>query len=240
VERITQEWIEVIDRDANHPCVAVWVPFNESWGVPDLAEKVAHQSCVEGLYHLTRALDPARPVIGNDGWESTATDILGIHDYDDDPERLAKKYDTEKNLGEILTHRWPGGRMLTVEGYPHEGQPIMLTEFGGIACKLVGAGEAEATWGYSVCEDAEAFQARFEALLKAVNQITLFSGFCYTQLTDTFQEANGLFTMERRPKFALSAIARAVRGEGFSRGELISVPQPPPITDEPPESELHV
>ena len=44
---------------------------------------------VQALYHLTRTLDSTRPVIGNDGWESVATDIIGIHDYDDDPRRLA-------------------------------------------------------------------------------------------------------------------------------------------------------
>jgi beta-galactosidase/beta-glucuronidase len=64
VERVIREWTEVIHRDSNHPCIVVWVPFNESWGVPDLAEKAAHQSCVQALYHLTRSLDPHRPVVG--------------------------------------------------------------------------------------------------------------------------------------------------------------------------------
>jgi hypothetical protein len=36
VERVTHEWIEVMKRDWNHPCIVAWVPFNESWGVPDL------------------------------------------------------------------------------------------------------------------------------------------------------------------------------------------------------------
>src|SRR6185503_9928791 len=100
VERITREWIEAIDRDYSHPCIVTWVPFNESWGVPDLAEKATHRSCVQALYHLTKTLDPSRPVIGNDGWESTATDVLGIHDYDDQPARLEKKYGTHANLAD--------------------------------------------------------------------------------------------------------------------------------------------
>lgn len=235
VERITKEWMEVMDRDSNHPCIATWVPFNESWGVPDLAEKVAHQNCVQALYHLTRTLDSTRPVIGNDGWESTATDILGIHDYDDKPERLWQKYGSEANIPEILQRRWPGGRMLTVEGYPHAGQPLMLTEFGGIACKSKEALEREAkekgkqTWGYSICASPDELRMRYEALLEVVNRIDLFSGFCYTQLTDTFQEANGLFTMDRKPKFSLNSMAHATRGAGYNRGELTSVPQPPPL-----------
>ncbi len=48
--------------------------------------------CVQALYHLTQTLDPTRPVIGNDGWESVATDIIGIHDYDPIPERIVRRY----------------------------------------------------------------------------------------------------------------------------------------------------
>ena len=75
-------------RDFSHPCIVAWVPFNESWGVPDLPDSPAQRHYVQALYHLTKTLDPTRPVIGNDGWESVATDIIGIHDYDDQPERI--------------------------------------------------------------------------------------------------------------------------------------------------------
>ena len=39
----------------------------------------------------------------------------------------------------------------------------------------------------------------------------LFSGFCYTQFTDVFQEANGLLQADRTPKVPLERIAHAVR-----------------------------
>lgn len=29
-----KEWIDVIHRDYNHPCIVVWVMLNESWGLP--------------------------------------------------------------------------------------------------------------------------------------------------------------------------------------------------------------
>ncbi len=220
VERLMKEWIEIIDRDSNHPCIVVWVPFNESWGVPDLAEKTAHQNCVQAMYHLTRTLDPTRPVIGNDGWESTATDILGIHDYDADPDHLLKKYSVEANLADILSRRWPGGRMLTVDGFPHRGQPIMLTEFGGIAYvdPQIKAANKDKAWGYAVSESLDEFQSRFEHLFNVINRIELFSGFCYTQFTDTFQEANGLFRMDRSPKLPIKLIAQNIRGIGNLRG----------------------
>jgi hypothetical protein len=234
VERLTKEWMEVIDRDISHPCIVVWVPFNESWGVPDLSEKVAQQHCVKSLYYLTKTLDPTRPCIGNDGWESSATDILGIHDYDDLPERLSKKYsNTDGNLEQTLTRYWPGGRPLTLKGHPFAAQPVMLTEFGGIAFVDPGENAKRDSWGYSVCQNPKDLRVRYEHLLAAVHRLELFSGFCYTQLTDTFQEANGLFTADRRPKFPMNAMARATRGAGYSRGELVSVPQPPPLP--PPE-----
>lgn len=229
VERISKEWIDVMDRDMNHPSIIVWVPFNESWGVPDLASKLDHQNCVKALYYLTKTLDPTRPCIGNDGWESTATDILGIHDYDDKPDRLLKKYaTTNKDIGDILSRYRPGGRVIIAEGHTHAGQPVMLTEFGGIAF-VDPAKEISQAWGYSAATSSNEFRRRYEELMNAIHRIELFAGFCYTQFTDTFQEANGIFTADRIPKFPLNSIARATRGVGLGRGELPSVPQPPPI-----------
>jgi beta-galactosidase/beta-glucuronidase len=209
VERMMKEWTEVIERDASHPCIVVWVPFNESWGVPDLTATAAHRNYVQALYHLTKTLDPTRPVVGNDGWESAATDILAIHDYDNHPQRLANRYGPEVKLSDLFDRQRPGGRVLTLDGYPHQGQPIMLTEFGGIA---YGKSEDDSIWGYVRSAEVSELQARYTALLQAVNSIELFSGFCYTQLTDTFQEANGLLYVDRTPKFPIEAIEAATLG----------------------------
>src|SRR5438874_1780235 len=72
------------------------------------------------------------PVIGNDGWESVATDLIGIHDYDD-PERIGKRYGLNEIEARLFQREQPGGRMLVVDGEVSLGQPIVLTEFGGIA-----------------------------------------------------------------------------------------------------------
>jgi hypothetical protein len=206
VRRTTREWFEVIARDYSHPCVITLVPINESWGVPNLPDSLTERQYVQALYFLTRTLDSTRPVIGNDGWESVATDIIGIHDYDDRPDRIARRYHAEEVLPRLFKRERPGGRVLVLEGHAHADQPIMLTEFGGIA--FVKGGEGRGAWGYSVASDEADFVARYRGLMQVATHAPLFSGFCYTQFTDCFQEANGLLTAEREPKAPLEEIRR--------------------------------
>ena len=209
VQRLTRQWPDAVARDISHPCVVAWVPFNESWGVPDLPTMPEQRHCVQALYHLTRTLDPSRPVIGNDGWESVATDILAIHDYDHDPDRLARRYHSDYELPRILEKERPGGRRLVIAGHTEHGNlPVMLTEFGGIAYHP----DQRNTWGYSRCDSVEELLVHYQALLKQVTNVPLFAGFCYTQFTDTYQEANGLLTMNREPKMPLQSIHAATRG----------------------------
>ncbi len=210
IKRTVREWSEVIDRDYSHPCVIVWVPFNESWGVPDLTSVRVQRHAVEALYHLTKTLDATRPVIGNDGWESSATDIIGIHDYDANCEHLRQRYGPTTMPEHLFDRRRPGGRILTLDGYPHRGQPIMLTEFGGIAFAGPAKPGAAHIWGYSAATSVAEFARMFEALMDTVIHTALFSGLCYTQFADTFQEANGILYANRTPKMPLEQIARAV------------------------------
>lgn len=225
VARLIKEWIEVIDRDINHPSIVTWVPFNESWGVPDLPEKATHRACVQALYYTTKTLDPSRPVVGNDGWESSATDILGIHDYDANPARILKRYGDRVNFRDVLSRDRPGGRMLTLDGHSHENHPVMLTEFGGIACVDPRYHEGLPTWGYSVGQTPQELKDRYFSLMETIHCIQLFSGFCYTQLFDTFQEANGLFFEDRTPKFDIQAIRAATLGDGSHRtAEMVAPP----------------
>jgi hypothetical protein len=208
IERVTREWMEALARDSSHPCIVAWVPFNESWGVPDLPDSPSQRHYVQALYHLTKTLDPTRPVIGNDGWESVATDIVGIHDYDYDPERIAKRYGNDEVQSQLFKRERPGGRLLLLSGETRPDQPIMLTEFGGIAFSR----DHSHTWGYSRSEDAKEFTERYRALMEVVRNLSSLAGFCYTQFTDTYQEANGLLFADRTPKFPLEEIALATRG----------------------------
>lgn len=228
VDRLVRQWAEVIRRDSSHPCIVAWVPFNESWGVPNLPDNKPERHYVEALYHLTRTLDPSRPVVGNDGWESLATDILGIHDYEASPERLAERYATPELLPKILKHERPGGRALVVGGQVLAELPVVLSEFGGIAVSPEAVTYDHAgtsTWGYSAARDNRELGRRYARLLDRVRGLELLAGFCYTQLTDTYQEANGLLYADRTPKFPIAEIAAATTGRK-------SADEPPPSVAE--------
>ena len=85
----------------------------------------------------------------------------------------------------------------------------MLTEFGGIAFQQKAEPGVKQIWGYSSATSEEEFARIYKELLNTVIHTALFSGFCYTQFADTFQEANGLLNADRSPKIPLERIAAA-------------------------------
>ncbi|MBI9114338.1 glycoside hydrolase family 2 protein [Sanguibacter suaedae] len=209
VHRMVREWTEVIERDVSHPCIVTWVPFNESWGVQHVAHDPAMRHYVQSLWHLTKSLDPSRPVVSNDGWELTDSDVWSVHDYDASPERLAARYADKGALAGLLAGRGPAGRTMRLTDEPDRGQPVMLTEFGGIT---FAPGEESETWGYSRAGSSEDLAQRLRALMTAVHGAAL-AGFCYTQLADTLQEANGLVTADRRPKVPAEELRAIMSGQ---------------------------
>ena len=215
--RLVTEWQEVIERDRSHPCVVAWVPLNESWGVPAISSRPAHRHLVAALYHLTRSLDPSRPVISNDGWEHAESDIWTVHDYAPTGQSLAERYGSPEAVARTLAERWPGPHRVILEGATERGQAVMLTEFGG----LTYAPGADGVWlGYGTVRTEEELAERLGDLIGAVCASGSLAGFCYTQLTDTEQERNGLLYEDRTPKIAVDRVAsiigqpsRAVPGE---------------------------
>ncbi len=200
VENFTQEWLDIMQQHYNHPSIITWVPFNESWGVPNIATNKKEQAFTESIYYLTKSIDPERPVIVNDGWEHTISDIITLHDYEEFGERFLDRYqDKETIVNNEIPHN--NHKYAFANGYEYKGQPIIISEYGGIAFNE-GSG-----WGYgNQVETEEQFLNRYRSITDAIKEIPYISGYCYTQITDVQQEINGLLKEDRTPKIALEKI----------------------------------
>ncbi|WP_202128904.1 glycoside hydrolase family 2 protein [Paenibacillus dendrobii] len=200
VENFTKEWTEIVRQQYNHPSIVTWVPFNESWGIPQILTHRKQQQFTEAVYHLTKSIDPHRPVIVNDGWEHTVSDIITLHDYEEKGQALLDRYADPKTLlgGGISFNNW---KYAMAQGYEYRGQPVIVSEFGGIAF------QSATGWGYgNQVSGEEAFIERFRSITQAIKDIDYICGYCYTQITDVQQEVNGLLTEDRQPKIPLDVI----------------------------------
>ncbi len=207
VKRLVAEWQQAVERDFNHPCIVAWVPLNESWGVPGLLADHRQRAYLTSLYHLTKALDTTRLVISNDGWEHTVSDLCTIHDYESEKQVLQTRYASS----DVAVSSTPGQRLVYSPGYHYRGEPIMVTEMGGISFKKSDWNG----WGYSSAKSDDDFIQRYAAVVSAMIESPVIQGFCYTQLTDVEQEINGLLTYDRKPKVPLETIRAITEGRGI-------------------------
>ena len=200
--RLQHEWVEVVKRDYNHPSIIAWVPFNESWGIPNIKDSKVQQAHTLSVYYMLKSLDPMRPVVNNDGWVMTKTDITAVHnyahgnpdiEYEKDKVEFFKRFTQDKDL---LLSTYSAGLPIYADGFEYENTPIMLTEVGGVAFKNDGKG----TWGYTQAADEDAYIRQLRHVLESILASPIVSGLCYTQLSDVEQETNGLVTYDRQYK----------------------------------------
>lgn len=200
-ENFLREWMEVLFRDRNHPSIVGWVPLNEAHFDSDRY----NPDFVRSVYAFTKRLDPSRPIIDASGYTHVETDVWDLHDYDQDVESFAQRYATFGNSGraEDLYRNDP------VHEPPYAGQPVVVSEYGGIWWDP--ERNDENAWGYGKRPASEEeFLTRFAGLTNTLLDNSQITGFCYTQLTDVEQEVNGLYTHDRKPKFAPDIIRQIV------------------------------
>ena len=201
------EWREILTRDLSSPSVIGWCPFNETSLRTDLY-------LLQTVYRMTKTLDPTRLVIDTSGWvHCDETDVFDYHDYEQDPAvfRAHVEQYAASQSGKPFVH--VPGLFPYMHQTPREiignGQPIFISEFGGIGWN---AQEDNANaWGYGANPHTEeAWLTRLGGLLDAVLRTPGICGFCYTQLTDVEQEINGVYTYDRRAKFDVNQIRALV------------------------------
>lgn len=193
------EWREIIERDANHPSIIAWTPFNETSGNIDSKE---HIRFTTEAYDLTRQLDPTRPVNDASGYCHVKTDLWTVHVYRENAEELKKALIPEN--GEPVFYAHPEIEV------KYSGQPYINDEFGGF--KYIPENRREFTdnsWGYYGSVDLKP-EDLYKNLMEQVNvmlEMDNCSGYCYTQLTDVEQEQNGIYNYDRTTKFDMKEIA---------------------------------
>ena len=191
------EWLEIVDRDFNHPSIIGWCPFNET---AEYYEIRKNNRLIEGIYNLTKQLDSTRPCIAVSGhYHIDEMEIYDTHNYCANFDAFIEGYGHIKEgiiTDQIARH----------EGYyqKYDGQPVFVSEYGGF---LWAESEEKADWGYG---DAP---KTIDELIERYSKYTCclinnpdIMGFCYTQLYDVEQEKNGLYTYDRRPKVDMARI----------------------------------
>jgi beta-galactosidase/beta-glucuronidase len=204
----TTEWMRVIARDRSHPSIIGWVPVNEGWGLPDLMHDEQQRAALRALTELTRALDPDRLISANDGWQTSGGDVIGIHDYGQDAATLTARYASAESVRELFGPLGPAIHALTLDGFDPQARALVVSELGGISL----AEDAPDAYGYGNAPTTDAWLEQIRGLCRAVLYSPVLSGYCWTQLTDTYQETNGLVRMDRTPKAPVARLRAALVG----------------------------
>ena len=202
------QWLEALERDYSHPSIIGWCPLNETHQV--ITDRITVLDDVtRAMFLAAKAMDTTRPALDTSGYAHRVreADVYDSHDY------VGGDFWNEVPRFEDR-HRSASGWKPFVNGDPnhpmsisYQGQPYFVSEFGGIWWDPDAAEGKGGGWGYgSNPTSVDDFYKRFQTLCDTLLDNNQMFGYCYTQLTDVFQEQNGIFTFTRRSKFDLNRI----------------------------------
>ncbi|HNP93682.1 MAG TPA: glycoside hydrolase family 2 TIM barrel-domain containing protein [Rectinema sp.] len=204
-----KELIDLIKRDSGHPSCILRILFNETWGIWGIYWKKSRtDKFVRKMITMTRKLDPSRPIIDNSGWEHIDTDIVDFHHYLGSASLARTTYQKiAKNDRKVLfgfsklrvlafyLFNWVSTRTRSIylraplapRGIDcGKRKKIFLSEYGG--------------FGWYTNRDSNSVIDLIEEYTQDILASDIFSGYCYTQLYDVYNETNGLLSFNREPK----------------------------------------
>ncbi|MBR4172169.1 MAG: beta galactosidase jelly roll domain-containing protein [Kiritimatiellae bacterium] len=182
-----QELKEIVDHLRNHPCIVMWIPFNEGWGQPS-ADKTRFTNLWLKRY------DPSRLVNGPSGW----------NDYEGGFAQGYTKWkyppDPTPSCDVVDRHNYPEAKMFA----PNAKRMTMAGEFGGSGVNLVGHCQ-DIKGRLHTLEPAEGgdwrarVQRRYEYLARPLIDMARqgLGGSVYTEAIDQFWEWGGFITFDR-------------------------------------------
>lgn len=166
-----KECDHIVNALKQHPCICVWVPFNEGWG----QDANTDQHTKTGNFVVRSAdADMGRLMNAASGWYDK-----GIGDITD-----AHSYPSPSGTDN------PGNNRVNVCG-----------EFGGITYLIDGHLWGGNDQVYTSVENSEDYTDRFIQYTSALQGLQLSKGLwagAYTQITDVEKEVNGILTYDRK------------------------------------------
>nr|WP_203597946.1 sugar-binding domain-containing protein [Streptomyces sp. SID7909] len=206
------QWLEAVERDYSHPSIVGWCPLNETY--QKLHDRITQLDDVtRAMFLATKAMDTSRPVIDASGYSHRVleTDIYDSHTYEQDPAAF-RQLVSGLAKGEPFVNTYENGAAYS---QPYRGQPYFVSEFGGVwwdpeAAAEQSGSDRTVSWGYGDrVRTEDEFHERFAGLTGALLEDPDMFGYCYTQLTDVFQEQNGVYRFDRGTKLDIARIREA-------------------------------
>jgi len=202
------QWAEELQRDHNHPCIIGWCGLNET--VEELSDECRPiDDVTRAMFMTAKAADASRPVLDSSGHAHRVaeTDVWDSHDYDfnSDPNEWAAHHD---KLAEGEPHVNAPSWLTKPINNPYDGQPYFCSEIGGVWWAPRNKDQdRKQSWGYGERPETEdRYVELFKFYCDRFLDHPMIFGYCWTQLTDTGSEQNGVVYQDRTDKLDLALL----------------------------------
>ena len=202
------QWAEEVQRDYNHPCIIGWCGLNET--VEEISDHIRPiDDMTRAMFMTAKSADASRPVLDSSGHAHRVaeTDVWDSHDYDfaSKPDEWAAHHD---KLAEGQPHVNAPSWLTDPINNPYGGQPYFCSEIGGVWWAPRNKDQDRSqSWGYGERpETPERYVELFKYYCDRFLDHPQIFGYCWTQLTDTGSEQNGVVYQDRTEKLDLALL----------------------------------